>query len=186
MSENVSNSDTKHKIQSSFLTLLSNKSIEKITIREICTLANIHRGTFYHYYGNIFYLSNEIENDLLKKFETILSNSSTCTLQETIKDCIYFIYRESTTCRIFLKHKSNSDILDKIADMSKSYLINKTPLIQLNDSETQYMVNCISAGVLGIVQLWIEHDFQEPPDTIINCLNRCMSDLFYQKALINA
>ena len=181
MSENFNNSITKQKIQFSFLELLSNKPIDKITIKEICLLANIHRGTFYHYYGNIFDLSEEIENELLKKFEIILSNSSACSLHEIIKDCIYFIYRESVTCKIFLKYKSNSGIVDKIADMSKSYLINQATLIQLSDSETQYMVNCISSGVLGIVQLWIDHDFQESPDTIIHCLDKCMSDLFYQK-----
>lgn len=184
MSESFNINDTKQKIQASFLTLLSNKPINKIAIREICTLANIHRGTFYHYYGNIFDLAEEIEKDLLKKFELVLSNASNCSLQETIKDCIYLIDRESVTCKIYFKYKNNSDILNKIADMSKSYLTNQATLTQLNDSEIQYIVNCISAGVLGIVQVWIEHDLQDSPDTIIHCLNRCMSDLFYQKTLI--
>ena len=42
---------TKMVIQNSFTRLLKEKPINKITVKEICELADINRSTFYKYHG---------------------------------------------------------------------------------------------------------------------------------------
>ena len=176
MSESQKVKHTKQIIQTSFLQLLTQKPIDKISVRELCLHANIHRGTFYRYYCDMYDLYTQIESKLYEKFETLISTSSNSSLQEVINRSIYLIYEEKIACRTLFKYKSCSDFFHKIADMNRTYLYHQLPLKELSDVEILYTYNCICAGVLGIIQTWISRDFKESPETIITYLDRCIND----------
>ncbi len=57
--------------------LLSNKEnkIHKITINDICKMANYNRSTFYQYFSDIYDLRNFIENKLYQILYKIISTS---------------------------------------------------------------------------------------------------------------
>lgn len=86
---------TQQIIQTNFLKLLYDNPIEKITVRELCTSANIHRGTFYRYYADLYDLQDQIEKELYEKFQKIIAASLERSLFESIKQCIYLIYEDS-------------------------------------------------------------------------------------------
>ena len=56
---------TKRAIKNAFLMLRSQKSIEKITIRELAALAEISKATFYLHYQDIYDLSEQIGKEVL-------------------------------------------------------------------------------------------------------------------------
>lgn len=178
MSESQKVKNTKEIIQTCFLKLLAQKTIDKITVRELCSHANVHRGTFYRYYTDMYDLASQIEDELYKKFEIIYSTSQECSLHEIINRFIHLIYKEKLACGTLFKYKSSTDFFHRVADMGRMYLYKQPPLNQLNDLEVLYIYNCICAGVLGVIQTWISHDFQESPEKIIYYLERCMSVFF--------
>ena len=57
--------NTKRHIVTSFLALMADKPWEKISVIEICRTAEITRGTFYQYFGDIYDLMEQLENSLL-------------------------------------------------------------------------------------------------------------------------
>lgn len=56
---------TRKNIREAFLTLRSKHPLDKIKVRDICTLALINSSTFYNHYTDVFGLSDEIENEIL-------------------------------------------------------------------------------------------------------------------------
>lgn len=56
---------TKRSIINAFLQLRSAKSLEKITVRELTTLAGINKATFYLHYHDIYHLSETLEEDIV-------------------------------------------------------------------------------------------------------------------------
>lgn len=56
---------TKKKIINTYLDLIPTKKWDKISVKEICSNANITRGTFYQYYSDIYDLMEQIETTLL-------------------------------------------------------------------------------------------------------------------------
>lgn len=54
-------------IRQSFLFLLKEQVISKITVADICRLAEINRATFYRHYENQYSILNELELDLLQR-----------------------------------------------------------------------------------------------------------------------
>lgn len=57
---------TKCAIRNAFLQLRSRKPLEKITVKELCALANINKATFYLHYHDIYDLSETLERDVVQ------------------------------------------------------------------------------------------------------------------------
>lgn len=176
ISQNQQPKNTNLLIQTCFLQLLSIKSIEKITVRELCELASIHRGTFYRYYVDMYDLADKIEMQLFQKFEEIHANPSSTSLLNIIKQCVYLIYDEKLVCGVLFKYKHDTHFFHKVSDMSRVYINQLAVFQQLDEREKLYTFNYLCAGILGVIQTWIDSDFQETPDTIIDYINRYIGD----------
>ncbi len=48
---------TENAIKNAFIQLRAKKALEKITIKELCESARIHKSTFYSHYQDIYELS---------------------------------------------------------------------------------------------------------------------------------
>ena len=59
-------------LKQSFLKLLREKPVNKITVKELCELSQINRATFYTHYSDCFALLESIENELIDEFEKSL------------------------------------------------------------------------------------------------------------------
>lgn len=170
---------TQQIIQTHFLKLLYNNPIEKITVRELCACANVHRGTFYCYYADLYDLAYQIEEELYEKFQKIIAASLDSSLFEIIKQCIYLIYEEQLVCAALFKYKNSTEFFHRVTDMSRTYIYNQAAFRTLNETEKLYIFNYLCAGVLGMIQTWINGNFQESPDNLIHYLDVCLGDLIH-------
>lgn len=58
---------TKMKLREAVLELLKDKSIDKVTIKDICDRAGLNRGTFYLHYNSPAELLKDVENQFLEE-----------------------------------------------------------------------------------------------------------------------
>lgn len=58
---------TKRAIKNAFIELRAKKSLEKITVKELCELAYINKSTFYSHYEDIYALSNAFEYEMVSE-----------------------------------------------------------------------------------------------------------------------
>lgn len=73
MQEMISNAkgsrseQTRKRIEQTYLNLIFEKKWDRITVKELCSRANITRGTFYQYYGDIYELMEQIQDSILQE-----------------------------------------------------------------------------------------------------------------------
>ena len=58
-------------LQKALIDLLKDNSIEKITVTEITEKADVHRGTFYLHYKDVYDLFESVENDFFTKTQEL-------------------------------------------------------------------------------------------------------------------
>ena len=63
---------TQRVLKESFLTLLHEKPVNRITVKEVCELAELNRATFYSHYSDCFALLESIEQELIDAFRQSL------------------------------------------------------------------------------------------------------------------
>lgn len=82
---------TRMRIRESFLTCLAEKPVSKITVKELCDMAEINRATFYKHYADPFDLLDKLEGEALAWLEDRLGESGfqrdmTLTILRSLRD----------------------------------------------------------------------------------------------------
>ena len=65
---------TQKVIQEAFWKLLKEKPLAKITVKEVCDLAGINRGTFYKHYMDPYDLMDKIQEEMVCQMEQRLAS----------------------------------------------------------------------------------------------------------------
>jgi len=73
---------TKMVIQNSFLALLKEKPINKITVKEVCEMSEINRATFYRYYKDPYDWLEQTESIMLENTKAIIQTTDSRNLLE--------------------------------------------------------------------------------------------------------
>ena len=83
---------TKRILKESLLSLMQEKSISKITIKEICDLSEMSRSTFYLHYQAQVELLRDIENEALENsFEALNNLEGSVNTIESIESFLSYV-----------------------------------------------------------------------------------------------
>lgn len=112
---------TRQIIKDTFLKLLNEKQFPKITVTEICKLADINRGTFYLHYYDTSDVLDDILNEILKETAGVIDHVL-CPSQRT-ENCSYpFCDRLQSSGRyqaLFLDDTISARIIEKMSENTK-------------------------------------------------------------------
>lgn len=146
---------TKQALKEAFCRLFVKKTINKISITEVCRLAGYNRSTFYQYYMDLDDILLEIENETLdyikKKRPTLHSKDSNfitelIALYEERKIYMEAMLGEYSTPRFF------QNMISTVAKDIEDFDINP------KDPHYPYLVEFRYRGALSIFQLWIRRN----------------------------
>jgi Transcriptional regulator len=72
---------TNEKIKKAFIELMKTKGFEHLSVRDITSLANINRSTFYAHYEDKYYLEKYFEDTILSELSEKLQDNLDTTMQ---------------------------------------------------------------------------------------------------------
>jgi len=140
---------TEKAIKNAFMELRSKKPLEKISVRELCTLACINKSTFYSHYADIYQLSDALET------ETILSmlRGISLTHEDSMRNpdiftrelCLAFMSHSSIINTLF-SGKERSRIADKLEHELKRAIFRLYPEFENNPQKNILLSYCIQGG----------------------------------------
>ena len=137
---------TKQRLYQALITLLQQKSLREITVRELTELAGISRGTFYFHYTDIYALMDQMEAAQLKRLFTYLTENP---------DLCAALYGKSW------ESEFTSSVKRLIAERCWG---NFAPTGGTEDQK--YMLSFAVNGCFGTIAAWQENQFQPPPAEI--------------------
>ena len=134
---------TQHALKRALLTLLKEKSVNKITVKEVCELAELNRATFYSHYSDCFALLEAIENELLEAFAQSL------TLIEAIYD---MIGKNEEACRVLIFQNPGSTVIHRMIDYARPQSIAYwRQELRASDEELEMLYTHLSNGLMHVV-----------------------------------
>lgn len=149
---------TKMVIKDSFFQLLKQKPVEKITVKEICEMAQINRATFYRYYENQYDLLSVIENDMFQNIQDTIKEQ-TADLNSLIKEILNSLYKNKDEWILLMGNHADPRIVSKIYSFCYSHF---ERWYQTEEQKMRYRF--IVYGFSGLVDYWIKNCMQESPD----------------------
>lgn len=170
---------TKKTIKDTFLQLLADKDIKKITVSELCQKADINRATFYRYYLDVYDLLNSIQ----KEFELELKRAYAPKKEEdnTIlnfsKALLTVFLENKELVKILFNTNNNIYFLNSILELAYERCKEKweKDLPNIPEKEMEYASIFIFNGALGVVNYWVKNNF----DKDINEISEIIENLSY-------
>ncbi len=170
--------------------LLNTKTIDYITVKEICQVAGVNRSTFYLHYESINDLLEEVAEYINQKFlayfeknNDFISNINTLPLEELdlindkyLKPYLTFIKDNKKVFQASFNNPINMKSIDKYSSLEKHII---TPILDRFDipvSTRKYLVGFYLNGIIAIIKIWLEDDCKESiieiEKMIINCVKK--------------
>lgn len=161
-------------IQETFLDILKEKPMSKITVKEICDKAEINRGTFYKHYRDCYDLMEQIEDDALRQFEEMLTSIKTTGIHatllvilETLRDNAQLILIMSDTAgsRGFFHRMMKCCIRHMDEYMKYSSESN------LSEENRIAGFAFLAGGCSGVLEYWLHSGMKASPEELANMLD---------------
>lgn len=144
---------TQRMIKESFLSLLKEKPINKITVKEVCELAELNRATFYSHYSDCFALMESIEQELLNAFGQSLCLIDGFDVSALISALYAMVEQHGDACRILIFDGASPTVLGKMIDLAKESSIAawRQQLCHATDEELEMLYTHLSNGLMNVV-----------------------------------
>ena len=150
---------TKKAIRNAFAKLLSEKELDKITMKDIAEEANINRKTLYNYYGGIYQLVDEIGDEVISAFDEAMRDvdfrramSEPSTFFRRLTE---ILLRDMEFYGHLLSMSGNVSLANKIADTVK-LKARQAVMNQLNADEgvVDVAVDYSVTGMMTVYKSW--------------------------------
>lgn len=106
-------------LKQSFLKLLKDKPVNRITVKEVCALAQLNRATFYAHYSDCFALMESIENELIDAFEESLRYVNSFDVTALIEAIYDMVDQNQAACRVLILGNTNSTVLMRMIALAR-------------------------------------------------------------------
>ena len=162
---------TKAALYESLASLMLEKNVNAITVRELTSRANINRATFYIHYKDIDDMICQVRKEILDDFSVVLNTHHTEVSGERphsmLCDMFRFLERHASICKAFLGTHGDAEfisllrnkLLDKcVTDWAK--LFPSHPIAYVPEYFSVFVVT----GCIGLFEHWIDTGMHQTPE----------------------
>lgn len=165
---------TKKEILNALTTLLEQKTIDEITVKEITDLAGINRGTFYLHYVDKYDLMEKSINQLILEMREIgteiitlaVNNNGVGSVREEIEEGLIALFDYINEHHRFIKsltgENGNYSFHIKFNELLKDNFVDRFSSTSL-EIPAVYAVSAISYAIQGTVQTWLHEGMKDSP-----------------------
>lgn len=153
---------TKLLIRKAFTELLRQKPIQSISITELCSVAEINRGTFYSHYTDIYDLLEKIEKDMMSDFQKALNpllNSEKDDLTPLkITTSIFKCLKENADiCTVTLGAYGDKNFASQLLNIGREKVMESYSkyFIGATSKQIEYYYSFVSSGCIGLLEKWL-------------------------------
>lgn len=168
---------TKRLIREAMLELLKTKSIQKISVRELCDAAGINRTTFYNHYDGTYEVLAEIEEHFLAQLSAAdtISNGED-GLERHIEALCLKLKQNADTALLLLTNNADPDFSSKLLKTQGCSEIWQKAGSAYSEEESELLTKFVSGGAYAIVCGWLENGCRQSPKQVGSLLTAVIQD----------
>lgn len=168
---------TKRLIREAMLELLKTKSIQKISVRELCDAAGINRTTFYNHYASTYEVLAEIEEHFLAQLSTAdtISNGED-GLERHIEALCIKLKQNADPALLLLTNNADPDFSSKLLKTQRCGELWRKTGSEYSPAETELLIKFVSGGVYAMVCGWLKSGCRQSPEQVAALLAAVIQD----------
>ncbi|WP_228550248.1 TetR/AcrR family transcriptional regulator [Salinibacillus xinjiangensis] len=158
---------TRKVLKESLITLLAEKPISSITVKEICEMADINRSTFYTHYSDHYDLLSKIEEEITADMNKYLSSYSFTLEEESVQmtqKLIEYISKNKFMFQTLLNKNGDPTFEKRLMNIAQRFMMNNwRGVTHLDEVNSRYLSTFVVSGAINVIKDWIENDMDYSP-----------------------
>lgn len=161
---------TRRQLRECLITLLKEKKIQDITVRELTDMADLNRGTFYLHYKDVFDLLEKTEAELQEDFNQLVCKHDAVDLKQrpsVIFNEIYsLVYDNADLIEILLGENGDLNFVNRLKQLIREKCLKDWMEVFRSGNAAAFdaFFSFIVSGCIGLVQYWLQTGLKETPE----------------------
>ena len=160
---------TRQNLIDAFWGLYCEKSIEKITIKEITTKAGYNRGTFYEYFSDVYDLLEQIEQSLIPTIEELPPITMPEFTHGKPLDVFMALYEQNGKYySVLLGDKGDPAFASKLKNSTKPIIKRAiSDKFDTNSLEFDFIMEYMLSAMIGVMSYWFAQGKALPAEELV-------------------
>ena len=160
---------TRRQLRECLITLLKEKKVQDITVRELTDMADLNRGTFYLHYKDVFDLLEKTEAELQEDFNQLVCKHDAVDLKQrpsVIFNEIYsLVYDNADLIEILLGENGDLNFVNRLKQLIREKCLKDWMEVFRSGNAAAFdaFFSFIVSGCIGLVQYWLQTGLKETP-----------------------
>lgn len=160
---------TREALRRALLGLMMEKPVNRITVKELCTAADINRGTFYAHYASPEQLLAQVENefylDLLTEVATFQQADD---VERIFTKALYALRERRELASVLFGPNGDREFLARVIRVAHDMCIVQWSGVSPDASRDvlEKLYSFIAYGVVKILQEWLAAGAASPPEEL--------------------
>ena len=159
--------------------LLSEKSFEKITVKEVVEASKVGRTTFYRSFDEIkdilIYEYDNLLKELAVYIVDYITNSGMPLGKNILKPALRFFYTDESVVQKLMRAGQHEVMKERMLSMFRDFMNNH---MQIKSDYKEYYIELRCAIWTSILFTWIKNDKDIPPDILAEYVSQQIVELF--------
>ena len=161
---------TRRQLRECLITLLKEKKVQDITVRELTDMADLNRGTFYLHYKDVFDLLEKTEAELQEDFNQLVCKHDAVDLKQrpsVIFNEIYsLVYDNADLIEILLGENGDLNFVNRLKQLIREKCLKDWMEVFRSGNAAAFdaFFSFIVSGCIGLVQYWLQTGLKETPE----------------------
>ncbi|UOE94703.1 TetR-like C-terminal domain-containing protein [Alkalihalobacillus sp. LMS39] len=167
---------TRMVLKDSLISLLKQKQISAITVKELCQVADVNRSTFYAHFTDPYDLLHKIEEEFIADmYETLCQynfHKEEESLQMTVK-ILEYVATKHELCHIFLSGQSGTAFQQKVMEITEQFTMkNWMEVNVVDDKASQYISLLVVSGCIHVIKSWLDNGMDKSTTEMAELINQ--------------
>jgi AcrR family transcriptional regulator len=157
---------TKMVLRDSLTDLMKEKSILKITIKDICEVADLSRSTFYAHFKDQYDLLQQIQEETIANIEKLLekynNDGSKVAIIHMLEELLRYIADNGESIQVLLSENGDINFQKKIFGFTRQKEVLKYFTDKFDEKTQEYASVFMVNGAIGLIQQWFKNNMDVP------------------------
>jgi len=152
---------TKMVIKDSFVKLLKNEPINKITVKEVCAIAEINRATFYKHYYDCFDLLKQIEDEMIEELLRFVKETRHKNITDVFNKILSTMKENDDLYMTLFSENGDSTFPTRIFNLCYEQIDPPIEVPSISKSQQEWLYYYMAYGCSGIINHWVNNGMKE-------------------------
>ena len=164
---------TKKLICDGLAELLTKKELKNITVQELADKVDIHRVTLYHHYMDIYDVYEHMEKDILIEIGLLILQYHESPIKQFYASFVEYVEKNPLIFKMIFSPYNTEHLSNKVNQLVEGLLHQIwSESHTANNGLLDYTIHYHSVGFMAIISKWVQSDYSQPKEFIINTIVR--------------